>query len=158
MKYAFIFITALLLVVSSADAQPGGGRGKFRNRGGDPMKKLEQLEKVKLIETLNLEEETMLKLFSRRADHQKVMEERNHKADLILDEMEELIADNKDGSKNKEITAKIAEFGQFVDQTRRIQHQFISSLSEILDPESHAKYIVFERNFRRELRDLLKKD
>ncbi len=101
MKYIFIFITALLLVVSSADAQPGGGRGKFRNRGGDPMKKLEQLEKVKLIETLNLEEETMLKLFSRRADHQKVMEDRNHKADLILDEMEELIDENKDGSKKQ---------------------------------------------------------
>jgi hypothetical protein len=158
MKYTLIVISVFILMVSSLDAQPGGGRGKFRNRGGDPMKKLEQLEKVKLIETLNLKEEIMLKLFSRRADHQKMMEERNKKADDILDEMEELIDDNKDGSKNVEITAKIAEFTQFMEQSHKLQQQFITSLSDILDPESHAKYIVFERNFRREIRDLLKKD
>ncbi|MBN8544618.1 MAG: hypothetical protein J0L60_00665 [Ignavibacteria bacterium] len=158
MRYILLFICILFLLDGAASAQPGPGKGKFRNRGGDPLKKLEQLEKVKLIEVLDLDESTMLKLFSRRGDHKKMMEERNEFADKLLDQMEDLIAANKNGSKDEELKAKISEFNNHIDESHKLQRQFVMSLSDLLSPEKLAKYIVFERNFRREIRDILKKD
>ena len=74
MRYILLFVAILFLFDGAVNAQPGPGKGKFRNRGGDPLKKFEQLEKVKLIEYLDLDEATMLKLFSRRSDHKKMMD------------------------------------------------------------------------------------
>ncbi len=155
--FAFLFILDV-----SGFAQPGpgpgGGRGKHRNRGGEPGKKLEQLEKVKLIEYMNLDEATMVKLFTRRNDHRKLMDDRGDMAEDLIDKMEKLIDDNKNGSKNAEISAAIAEYNAFMEETQKLQRGFITSLADILPPESLAKYIVFERNFRKELRELLRKD
>lgn len=158
MRYILLFVAILFLFDGAINAQPGPGKGKFRNRGGDPLKKFEQLEKVKLIEYLDLDEATMLKLFSRRSDHKKMMDERNEFIDKMLDHLEYLIKDNKNGSKDEELKAKITEFNNYMDETHKLQRQFMASLSDLLSPEKHAKYIVFERNFRKEIRDLLKKD
>jgi hypothetical protein len=160
MRYILLLLTVFLIFDSASSAQPGQGPGggRFRHRGGDPMKKLEELEKVKLIEALDLKEEAMLKLFSRRAEERKTMEERNDKADEFIDDLEDLVSDNKNGSNDSLITMKISEFHSFMEETQKLHHKFVRSLSDLLTPEQLGKYIAFERNFRRELRDLLKKD
>lgn len=162
MRTVILIFAFLFILDASGFAQPGpgpgGGRGKHRNRGGDPGKKLEQLEKVKLIEYLNLDEETMVKLFTRRNEHRKLMDDRNDAADDLIDSLEDLIDDNKNGSKNAELTAMIAKFNTHMEETQRLQRGFLTSLSDILPPDALAKYIVFERNFRKELRELLRKD
>ncbi|GJQ32709.1 MAG: hypothetical protein HBSAPP04_15480 [Ignavibacteriaceae bacterium] len=162
MRTVILIFAFFLILDVSGFAQPGpgpgGGRGKHKNRGGEPGKKMEQLEKVKLIEYMNLDEETMVKLFTRRNEHRKLMDNRSDMAEDLIDKMEKLIDDNKDGSKNAELTAAIAKFNSHMEETQRLQRGFITSLSDILTPEALAKYIVFERNFRKELRELLRKD
>lgn len=55
---SFLFTTALF-------AQRDEDRREWGRKGG----KIEQLEKIKIIEELNMDEETALKFFSRRNEH-----------------------------------------------------------------------------------------
>ncbi|KAB2909976.1 MAG: hypothetical protein LC102_09705 [Ignavibacteriales bacterium] len=160
MKQAAILFFFVFVFGVSAIAQPGpgyGGRGKHYPRGGDGGRRLEQLEKVKLIEYLNLDEETMVRLLTRREEHRKTMDKRSEQADSLVDLLEKLTKENKNGDKNSDLNAGIKKFTDFVAESRGMEMKFLTSLTEILTPEQLAKYIIFERNFRKELRELLRR-
>jgi len=68
-----------------------------------------------------------------------------------------LTKENKNGDKNSDLNAGIKKFTDFVAESRGMEMKFLTSLTEILTPEQLAKYIIFERNFRKELRELLRR-
>ena len=131
------------------DKIPGKGR---------PRERIEQLEKIKLLEILNLDEETILKFFTRRNLHQedqrKIMEERN----MLLREIEKSIKWENKGEKKadyKELVERVMNIeGQMIQKRK----EFIKTLGDILTEEQIAKLIVFEFNFRKEVRDALLKE
>ena len=62
MKRIIISSLFALLLSSFLFAQRGEGPGEWGRMGGQ----IEQLEKIKIIEELNMDEETTLRFFSRR--------------------------------------------------------------------------------------------
>ena len=143
------FLTAFILLVciSSFPQQDREKMMKQRN-------KLHQLEKIKLIEVLNLDEDTSVRFFARRNSMQEEIKKLEDESENILSKLEETL-ENSD--KNTEATQKklINDLQNIKGKIETIKKQFINSLSDILSTEKIAKYIVFEQNFRDEIRKII---
>jgi hypothetical protein len=144
----FMFIVFLFILFQlSANAQMGHGRFK------QARDKLDQLEKVKLIEVLNMNEETTLKFFARRNAFRNQADSLMQLSDDIIDYLDTSIKSGngtEDSYKNK-----IAEYLTIQNQIVNTRNKFINSLSDILSEEQIAKLIVFEKKFREDIRKLI---
>ena len=113
--------------------------------------KLDQLEKIKLIEALDMDEETTLKFFSRRNEHQMKMDELVNRADEIILQMEVIFKSGKVYTE-AELKSLINEANTIHNEIGQEKSKFINSLDDILTTEQIAKLIIFERRFKDELR------
>jgi Spy/CpxP family protein refolding chaperone len=151
--------TGLLLVLlvfnfSQILAQDSGNR-PFLRRG--PMKKIEELEKIKILDVLNMDEATSVKFFTRKNQtREKIFNLEDKNIDVLNNIDSELKKGNgKDVNKIQKLN------DDFINTSTEIERErmnFIRSLNDILSPEQVGKYIVFEKRFREEIRDLLIKE
>ena len=118
--------------------------------------KILQLEKIKLIESLEMDEETTLKFFSRRSEHEREMEKIHKAINEKLGKMEQIV--NSDNVLDEELKASIEELNLIHQKLNRIKADFINSLDDILSYEQIARMILFERKFKEELRRAIFKD
>lgn len=156
MKKVIYFIVFILFASYSANAQQ---MRHHRGPGdkGDARAKIEELEKIKLLEALKLDEPTMLKFFSRRDQYQAKVKQLNESAEDVLHQMEKEIG--QDATSNSPELKKLVD--QYLDIQSKIgksRSEFIQSVSDILSYDQICKYLVFERKFREEIRNLLFKD
>jgi hypothetical protein len=147
MKIVFINI---FIIVFSITALPQQGRGG-RIEGN---KKIMQLEKVKLLETLDLDDDTAVKFINLRSQHQKNMTELRDKSDKILDIMQETLSG--DGSTNNSSLKRLVEdFKSTEAEINSERGKYLKEAESLLPSDKFAKMLVFERNFRAEVRDLI---
>lgn len=143
-KFIILFLLSTL-TVSIAQNEEGKHHKRFS-------KKFKELEKIKLIETLNLDEETTLRFFARR--------------NSAKNKIESLLEDSKLNYKNieEEISQQngLQNFDELLLNKHTIEKQiieerekFINSLNDILTKEQILKFVLFERKFKMDIRDLL---
>ncbi len=144
MKMTLSLLLILMLIPALFFAQDR------RDRKG-PRERIEQLEKLKLIEALDMDEQTTLKFFARRNELHGKVDKLNDSLDTITDNLETKFS-NGDDSGYKELVNKYLSIEKQVASERT---QFINSLYDILTTEQVAKLIVFEKRFREEIRHLL---
>ncbi len=111
--------------------------------------KISELEKIKLIEELQLDEETTLRFFSRRNLHQETQKKIKSKRDSMLTILNRKIEkdDNKINYQN-EIDEIL-----FIDKKLLDERvKFFNSLSDIFSNKQIAQLLVFEKKFRSEIR------
>jgi hypothetical protein len=118
--------------------------------------KILQLEKIKLIETLEMDEETTLKFFSRRSEFEREMDKIYKAIDEKLDKMEQIV--NSDDVKDEELKAAIEDLNLMHHNLDKNKANFINSLNDILSYEQIAKMVLFDRKFKEELRKAIFKD
>ena len=120
------------------------------------MKKIEELEKIKLLDVLNLNEATSVKLFTRRNQNRTKIWDIEDKINEDLQNIELEIKKGKDMdvSKIQKLNEDYCNLSMDVEKEKM---SFIRSISDILTPEQIGKYIVFERRFREDIRELLMK-
>lgn len=145
----FIYASVIFILNSLVIAQPQG-----RMRG---FQKMEELKKIKLIETLQMDEETSLKFFSRRSEHMKKIDGLNELREKQIDVIENILKDKK-ATNEATLKKEINEYYQITDKIHKERQNFINSISEILTNEQMAKFIVFEERFRNEVNALLLKE
>lgn len=124
-------------------------QGRRDHKG--PREKIEQLEKLKLIEALDMDEQTTLKFFARRNESRGRIDQMNDSLDTITDSLESKFS-NGDVSGYKDL---VNTYLSIEKQIAAEHTQFINSLYDILSNEQVAKLIVFEKRFREEIRHLL---
>lgn len=148
MKKSFIILFVIILLTSISFPQ------QMREKGMKHRDKLEQLEKIKLIEALDLDEETSIRFFARRNDSKKEIQELDKKADAIIFELEKSFNsdDKNQDEKQKQLISDMLKTRESIELKR---NQFINSLNDILSTEQIAKLIVFEKKFREEIRNVL---
>ena len=146
MKNYLIAVIICFILPSFMYSQEDDRNGQ-RNR-------IEQLEKLKLIETLNLSEDVSVRFFSRRNKNQKEIEAIEDKTKELFDKLDEsLNSKSKDSElEQKKIINEILNNRELIEQKRK---QFILSLNDILATEQIAEYVLFEKKFRDELRKLI---
>lgn len=142
-KLIFIII---ILIIPSLLAQ------NKRQLHKDQMNKIEQLEKIKLIEILNLNEEATLRFFARFNEHRQQMEEYKKEADDYLGKLK--LAISKPG-KNDNLKESIDSYLALGEKASKSKSEFTNSLSDILTDEQIAKFLVFEMKFREDIRGML---
>jgi len=122
---------------------------KMKNR-----EKLEQLEKIKLIESLDMDEDTSIRFFARRNESKREIQELEKKTDDIIFELEKSFntEDKNQVEKQKQLISEMLKNRESIELKR---NQFINSLGDILSTEQIAKLIVFEKKFRDEIRNVL---
>ena len=150
MKKLILLLIIIVSVSVTLNAQ------RKHDRGHHVPDKILQLEKIKLIEILEMDEETTLKFFSRRSEFEREMDGIHKAINEKLDEMEQMV--NSDNVRDEELKAAIEELNlkhQKLDENKK---DFINSLDDILSYEQIAKMILFERRFKEELRRAIFKD
>jgi hypothetical protein len=143
----FILIVFLSLTFISFSQQDRGILLKQRNR-------IHQLEKLKLIEALDMDENTSIKFFARRNEMQNQIESLQDKSDDLLSNLEKTLNSN---DKDNEVTQKqiINDLMNTRAKIEQVKKQFIDSLDDILPTDKIAKYLVFEQKFREEIRRII---
>ena len=138
---SLIFIICSYAQMRHFDHQPG-------------REKIEQLEKIKLIETLQMDEETTLRFFARRSEMMIKVDSLRKQSDEIIIKMAKLVNDeNKNHS--DELKTLINEFDGNQENMQKLRSNFVKSLGDILTTEKIAKMIIFDKNFKDELRRVL---
>ena len=151
MRNTYFILIMLLILPNSIFSQ----REKWRD---DEMRaKFEQLEKIKLIETLEMNEETTLRFFSRKSEHQKQQDEIQDKIREKIDNLEVIFKSGRVATVD-ELKKNISEINALQSELEKNRIEFINSLSDILSYEQIAKLLIFERKFRDEIRRLIIKD
>jgi len=151
MKTTYIIIFISFLFAGSLYSQ----RDKWRD--DDMRGKFEQLEKIKLIETLQMNEETTLRFFARKSEHQKQQDEIQQKIDEKIDDLDLIFKSGRVATVD-ELKSNINEINVLRSELDKNRIDFINSLSDILSYDQIAKLIIFERNFRDQIRKLIMKD
>ncbi len=148
MKNLFITLLTVILLTSISFSQ------QMKEKGMKNREKLDQLEKIKLIEALDLDEETSIRFFARRNESRREVQELEKKSDDIIFELEKSFdSENKNQAEKQE--QLISEFLKTRESLELKRSQFINSLDDILSTEQTAKLIVFEKKFRDEIRNVL---
>lgn len=143
--FYFVFIVCLLSQSGFAQEQQQGHH--------NARKRLDELEKLKLMEILNLDEEKMVKFFSKRSEFSdrvnSLYSQKNQKLNQIEKSLE---ATDKNDASFKRLNNEILEIEEDIVKAKV---DYISSLNSVLSHEQISKVILFERNFKRELRTLI---
>ncbi len=143
-----LLVMIILLTVNINLAQP------YQKHDKNPRERMEQLEKLKLLEALNLNEEEAIRFFARRNEFRDEHKDIIQKRDEIILNIE--LAIGKDKPENEaHYEKKIKEFLMVEEKLIDHRAKFLNSLEDILTQEQIAKLIVFELKFKQEIRDLI---
>jgi len=123
---------------------PGGPRAAER---------IEQLKKVRMIEALDLTEDQSIRFFARLHEHEKEKQALLDDKTATLDKLERLIRNDADDEEYNELFPLIAQSDAEITKS---DTRFFESLDDLLSESQRAKYLLFGRQFHRELQDALK--
>lgn len=148
MKRNFMYIILVIfftgIAVNAQEFPPEDGHEGM----GRMSERFRQMEKIKLIEELNLDEETAIRFFARRKQNMDNMKNLLGQRDSLLKVLSEKLKNNEDDFK---ITVK-----NILGLERKIvqnKSSFIENLGDILTEEQIAKLILFENRFKKELKE-----
>lgn len=144
MKTTILFLILLILPATYSQDMMKMHKGRIN--------KLEQLERLKLIDVLNLNEETTLRYFARQKKFRNQMEEYKKTGKKLLKKMRYLI---KNGDKKNELKSTTDNYLVLGENIANKKTEFIKSLSDILTEKQIAKLLVFEMKFKEDIRGLL---
>ncbi len=153
-KIATIFLLlSFFAFVQSSLAQRREGRMGGRQGEHQPFERLESFKKIRMMEALHLDENTSIKFFARYDKHEDRMREIEAERNGMVEQLDSL-SRNDAGDEAYNIV-----FDQFTAIDKKIAREridFLASLKEVLTDKQIAQFIVFERNFMRDLRRIVR--
>lgn len=145
MKKATLYLLILVFFgTMNMISQPFGGRPE-KGRG-----KLEQFKKLKLIEILNLKEDDAIRFFAKLNTHENKMQEVQKRRGDLLDSLELLV---KMKSSEKSLEGVFDQLYDCEQQQLMERKSFRTEAKSILSTEQIAKWLLFERKFKQEVRE-----
>ena len=147
LRYAFLLLGLALLIPTVSHAQRGGK--------GQNLAKVDQLEKVRLLDILQMNDETSIKFFNRRREFKEKQRQIGEQSEAVINELEGILKSktaDKEVNKLKKLNDELL---KLESQRQKQRLDYLTSLSDLLTPEQVAKLAVFERDFRKEIRDAL---
>ncbi len=141
-----IGIALIVLMFSTAVGQEMPMRGPA-------MERVEQFKKIRMMEVLKLDEETSIRFFARYNRFQEGMREITGKRDGFIDQLAALRRSNaSDGEYEKVFKELTSVEGKMAEE----RSKFLQEIKGVVSTKQIAEYIVFERNFNRQLFQLVR--
>lgn len=117
--------------------------------------RIEQLKKIKLIEVLNLNEDESIRFFSRYNEFHKQIREFQKSKEKIIDELHKIVKGGEKEFSDQKYDELMKKFVSIENEADKLKSQFFKSLEDIFSKYKIAKLIVFEREFSKELDELV---
>ncbi len=147
-----ITISIFLLIFSASVSAQFGRMGKMNSEHrAAALERIENYKKLRMVEVLKLNEEQSVKLLARYNKHRELTKGLEKERMAIVDKIENLLSANtSDSDFNKNLN-------DLIDADKRLfelRAKYFSELKEIFSSKQIAEYIVFERNFMSDIRDI----
>ena len=132
--------------------------GRQENPQGPPMRgpaqeRVEQWKKIRMMEVLKLDDETSIRFFNLYNRAQQELRDIQRKREESIRQLESLIRAN---ATEREIEKSIQDVQGFEGKAVESRDNFHKGARSILTLKQFASYIVFENNFNRSLRELMR--
>ena len=119
----------------------------------DPREIIEKVRMYRLTQELDLTTDQAVKFFPKlneiRKAEQKFFEERME----IIKELKELLKNN---ASDKELVKTIDRLKASQDEKQKAQAKIMDEMRDILSPQQQARFLVFQEEFEREIREVIK--
>ncbi|HEX7321238.1 MAG TPA: hypothetical protein VF399_12890 [bacterium] len=119
----------------------------------DPREIIEKVRMYRLTQELDLTTEQAVKFFPKlneiRKAEQKFFEERLE----IIKELKELLKNN---AADKELIVVIDRLKNSQDEKQQAQAEVMDEMRDILSPQQQARFLIFQEEFEREIREVIK--
>lgn len=139
-----LFCIGIMLVAGVAEA-PAQKAAKAKQR-------ILQFKKMKLIETLDMDDQTAEKFFVLYNAKQKKVEEAKQRLDSALRVMRSTL---RSGASDKEIEEKSLEALSLHDAMLSAHRDMLESAKNVLNARQYATFLIFETTFHDEIRKIL---
>ena len=120
---------------------------------GPAMERVEQFKKIRMMEVLKLDEETSLRFFVRYNKFQEGVREITGKRDGLIDQLAALRKSNASDAEFEKVFKELTTVEGKIAEERA---KFLQELKGVVSTKQIAEYIVFERNFNRQLFQLVR--
>ncbi|MBI5020170.1 MAG: hypothetical protein HZB59_01915 [Ignavibacteriales bacterium] len=150
-KYAIILIVGIALL-SSTESNAQRHRKSEPRDGGRP-EQLEKYRKMRLIEFLNLNEEESVRFFAKHKIHEDKIREFMERRNKTIDDLADLIQKKEGNTEIAKGTEKVRTIDREIFEERQ---RFQEEVRQLITPIQFAKFIMFERDFGRKVRDAIK--
>jgi Skp family chaperone for outer membrane proteins len=143
---AAIYFVLFLLIVPALEAQDQG------LRRGPASERIEQFKKVRLMESLKMDEETSIRFFARYDKYIESLHAIQKDHNALIDQLQNL---TKSDASNSDIEKAINDIGLSEEKIAETRTKFLGELKDVISVKQIAEYVVFERNFNRNLREIM---
>lgn len=146
-KWVFYVLVVTILAGGELSAQ--------RRRMGPPPEnpspeRFEKFKKMRLVEELDLKEDDAVKFFAKQNAHEDKVREMMRARNEILDGMEESVKDQNDAKELQQKIDRVIDLDQAIFAERR---RYQDELRQFLPPDKFGRFLAFERDFGRQVRD-----
>lgn len=118
-----------------------------------PLEKFRIMKKVKLLEELNLNESESEKFLIKYNSAENLIIEKQENFKKALDDLELAMKNKKSEKEILELTNKVVDAH---NELLKARAKKIEEVKKVLNNEQFAKFLVFEKNFMEQIRDLMK--
>lgn len=116
--------------------------------------RIEQFKKIRLMDALKMDEETSIRFFARYNKHIAAMRDIGRSRNERVDQLQKL---TQSDAHAEDIDSIIHDITALDGRTAEEQLRFLTELRDVLTVKQLGLYIVFERNFNQNLRELMRK-
>jgi hypothetical protein len=120
---------------------------------GPGAERIEQFKKVRLIEVMSMDEETSIRFFARYNKHIEYMRKIQKDHNALIDQLQNL---SKSHANNSEIEQVLKDIGMSEEKIAETRSKFLVELKDVISIKQVAEYVVFERNFNKNLREIMR--
>jgi hypothetical protein len=120
-------------------------------RGPGP-ERLERFKKMRLIEVLKLNEEESVRFFAKQSAHEDKIHELMKTRNEMLDDLQGIVKEKGDAKELQKLSDQVLGIDLKVFTERQ---RFQDEVRKSLTPEQFATFLIFERNFGRQVRDAM---
>jgi hypothetical protein len=141
-------ILMLLLPLASFGQRPNQLNGRA-------MERLESYKKVRMLEVLKLDDEKGSKLVTRYTNHRATVRAVEEERMKVIDKLEKQAAAS---ASDAEYQRTFTELTDIEKRMTDVRAKYLQDLKEIMTPRQIAEYLIFERNFARDIRDVMREN
>jgi Spy/CpxP family protein refolding chaperone len=147
--------TFFIVVVLSACLMPSLLSSQTRHPAGQrpALERVESLKKVRMMEALKLDENQSMKLLARYNKHRETVHAIEVESGELFDRIDGQIQANASDAEFNQSFAALLDFDKRKSEERQ---RYMNDLREVLTTKQIAEYVVFERNFARDLREAVR--
>jgi hypothetical protein len=120
---------------------------------GPAEERIEQFKKVRLMEVLKMDEESSIRFFARYNKHVETLRSIQKDHNALIDRLQNLAESN---ANNSEIEQAIKDIGMSEEKIAETRSKFLVEIKDIISLKQVAEYVVFERNFNKNLREIMR--